>query len=364
MADKNHFEICMNYETMNLLKESRGPQVDLDSLFGSMKNVRAILVGQDGYPDVEKRTGMAFSYPPGTKASGSVKWIIEAAYKGSGEHREYEELPGHLGPWRDQGLLLVNSDTPGLKSFLRDVKVPAILLGKEAQKLADHFPVTFQWYHPSRKSTLNNDPADSRHWFHCTCFMDLNNYLVSNGQVPFVWDSLENRNSLYIFTDGGSSAMYGVGAAAYSVFSSSKTYLGSWSHYSRKYKTNNVAEQMAILECLRVFKDYGYKITVISDSELAIKAVDGRYRSWERLGTLDKHKNVELIRNCVLLAETMNVSFVHVPGHSTKKGLIPKDPREAFYFYGNEFVDSLCSCESPQVIAQRLPKDEYMNKRN
>jgi len=101
---------------------------------------------------------------------------------------------------------------------------------------------------------------------------------------------------LYIYTDGASRGNPGKSASGYLILDSSNKPLLKEVFYNGR-KTNNFAEYMAIIAALeKVAKLYGYEnnITLTSDSEVAVKQINGLYKVKEKhLKALNK-KVVEL----------------------------------------------------------------------
>lgn len=354
-ADDSMRDLRMMYE---LILDSQdfglSDQMDLDELFGAMKtidDVKAILVGQDSYADPAKVTAMAFSYRRGQPPSGSVKEIILAAIKGKDPHDEslLESVSdGYLGSWRDQGLLMVNSDGFGVSELIQNIvresngRVCGILLGNEAQKLGNLFKVAFAWNHPSRRSTINNDPSDERHWNHTNVFWKANDYIFETGEMPINWATVANRNTLWCFTDGAYSNKKKEGASAFAMFGGLENYLGGSAKKSKALKTNNVAELTAILDALQYAVKYkAGNVVILSDSEYCIKSITKWYYDWVDQNRLKEMANVDLISKAVSIVENSKttIKFKHVRGHQKE----PEDPtsKEHFFWAGNNFVDTL-----------------------
>jgi len=89
---------------------------------------------------------------------------------------------------------------------------------------------------------------------------------------------------LYIYTDGASRGNPGKSASGYLILDSSNKPLLKEVFYNGR-KTNNFAEYMAIIAALeKVAKLYGYEnnITLTSDSEVAVKQINGLYKVKEK----------------------------------------------------------------------------------
>ena len=347
------YEILLEKDTDGLSE-----QIDLEELFGAMEtidDVKIILVGQDSYPDPEKITAMAFSYRQGQKPTGSVKEIILAALKGKDFHDDgYLDMmtSGYLGTWRDQGVLLLNSDGPCVHALIKaivkgsDGRVCGILLGNDASKLAPLFEVSFFWNHPSRKSTINNDPADPRHWNHTDIFWRANDHVLESERMPINWATVTGHNSLFVFTDGGFGKNKKEGSSAYAIFSSLRSHLGSNVVRSTKLSTNNIAELMAIINVLKIVREYKMgSINIISDSKYCINSITIWYNNWlldpEAMKT---KKNTKLLGQAVALTEAINsnkqvLTYKHQHGHTTEPD--DADSKKWFLWYGNDFVDKM-----------------------
>lgn len=78
------------------------------------------------------------------------------------------------------------------------------------------------------------------------------------------------------------------------------------------HTTNNVAEYNAIINGLKVAKRYGWDcVTVISDSQLAINQLNGKWRV--------KKEHLRTLYNKVmdLVASFVSVKFVHAPRNTS-----------------------------------------------
>ncbi|MFP3278799.1 MAG: ribonuclease HI family protein [Candidatus Micrarchaeota archaeon] len=103
---------------------------------------------------------------------------------------------------------------------------------------------------------------------------------------------------IYIYTDGASRGNPGKSASGYLILDSSNKPLLKEVFYNGR-KTNNFAEYMAIIAALeKVAKLYGYEnnVTLTSDSEVAVKQINGLYKVKEKhLKELNK-RVIELAR--------------------------------------------------------------------
>jgi len=90
--------------------------------------------------------------------------------------------------------------------------------------------------------------------------------------------------NIYIYTDGASRGNPGKSASGYLILDSSNKPLLKEVFYNGR-KTNNFAEYMAIIAALeKVAKLYGYEnnVTLTSDSEVAVKQINGLYKVKEK----------------------------------------------------------------------------------
>lgn len=343
------YEMILDVEDFGLSE-----QIDLEELFGAMKtvdDVKAILIGQDSYANPEKVTSMAFSYRRGQAPTGSVKEIILAALKGREEHDETfidDVEDGYLGSWRDQGLLMINSDSPGaaelVKGIVRETagRVCGILLGNEAQKLCGLFTTAFAWNHPSRRSTINNDPSDIRHWNHTDVFWKANEYIFSIGRLPINWATVAGRKTLWCFTDGAYSSTKKEGASSFVIYGGLKNLVCESFKKSKAIKTNNIGEFTAILDVLKYATQYTVgNVVILSDSRNCVMTIMEWYHNWVKKNTLDSHANIELITKIMNIIEKSDVKIKlqHVYGHKDE----PADTssKEHFFWMGNDHADKL-----------------------
>lgn len=336
----------------------------LDELFGVMEtaaDVRIIIVGQDAYPDRSKRCAMAFSYPRGVEASDSVLSIIKAANKGLDNEDTLEITPkdGYLGTWRDQGVLLVNCRGAPYKSLIASIcrlsEVVGILLGREAiEATSEYFKVAYSWSHPSRRSTINNDPKHPEHWSHTDVFWRANQHLLRSGRGIVNWASVYGTGRIFLFVDGGYSSKQSRGKCGVVAYSSLGSYLADdicvdrYVHGSENVRitTNNVAELSAFrmaIDTISATPTWG-RWVIYSDSEYSIKSITIWYHDWVRNDKLVGKKNVPLIAKIVSEFDSLSgdVSVKHTRGHQPPP---PEDasPLKKLIHRGNDHVDVLVS---------------------
>ncbi len=167
-----------------------------------LKKVRVVLLGQDPYPTKGNACGMSFSVPTGKPIPASLKNMLKTAHADVGT-----TVPnnGDLGPWADQGVLLLNTiltvregepdshKDHGWEQFTQAIldkvnaqnkRVVFLLLGKQAQAegahvdTAKHVVVTAP--HPS--PMVPGNPFGKTH-----VFSDVNNALSDGGRGTIDW---------------------------------------------------------------------------------------------------------------------------------------------------------------------------------
>ena len=103
-------------------------------------------------------------------------------------------------------------------------------------------------------------------------------------------------------------------------------------------QTNNTAELSAIIETYNLIKDdilYGKEISIVSDSNYAIRCVTSYGTKCEQKSWKDDIPNKELVKIAYeLYKNTPNVHFLHVMAHTTSTDI---------HSYGNENADRLAN---------------------
>jgi len=85
-----------------------------------------------------------------------------------------------------------------------------------------------------------------------------------------------------------------------------------------KHTTNNRMELMAVIEGLKAIKKKEIPVTVYSDSQYVVNAVEkGWLNTWIKTNFKGGKKNPDLWSEYYELAKNYNVKFVWVKGHST-----------------------------------------------
>lgn len=374
---------------INILKKHGRPESDIKyyeaAIAGhTLDSIKIVLLGQDPYKDPTKRTGLAFSYPPGMMATASVRDIIIAAIKGKGNHTDIDVdliRNGDLTSWSEQGVFLLNV-SPVLASETDDITVwysitrniltaiaidnpvaIGILLGNKAQEYDNILPYNLKWSHPSRISTINNDVTDPRHWNYCDCFWKANEILIKNKIFPVVWSSVlyspdmvtspdlvvyGRHDKLWLFTDGGTTNNGKANAKSRWAFIIKDSYGLTVMSMVREFTenaTNNVAELKAIyhgLEWLHAKPDRYKSAEIVSDSKYSIDAINVWYPQWVSKGILATKCNTELIGKIVKLTKIMPlpIKWTHTRGH--QKAPKSNSLDDEYIWLGNSEVDKLC----------------------
>lgn len=170
------------------------------------ESVKVVIVGQDPYhgqnPDGSPQAnGMAFSTRPDKTPPSSLKNIFKEIKKNYPDFSEPQD--GYLGPWKDQGVLLLNSsltvrqDKAGshkqlwygfIKKVIQAVCTanPScifVLWGRKSQELekfVSNRVYVLKAAHPSGLSA-------NRGFFGCQHFSEINEILERNDKEPIDW---------------------------------------------------------------------------------------------------------------------------------------------------------------------------------
>ena len=151
-----------------------------------------------------------------------------------------------------------------------------------------------------------------------------------------------NPDTIIIYTDGacknnGSKSKNVVAGVGVHFSENNKVTMNDISsRLSIQNPTNNKAELTAILfalqECLK--QEIKDKIIIYTDSQYSIDAITKWYDQWSKDGSLDSKKNVSFIQSIKSIMKMLNVSFVHIRGHTKKKDI---------HSLGNERADDLAT---------------------
>ena len=121
-------------------------------------------------------------------------------------------------------------------------------------------------------------------------------------------------NDLIMYTDGAARGNPGPGGYGVILF---------WGDHKKelsggyRYTTNNRMELMAVIAGLEALKKEGLKITIYSDSQYVVKAVEqGWLKNWVATNFKGGKKNKDLWLHFYELAKKNNIRFVWVRGHA------------------------------------------------
>lgn len=122
------------------------------------------------------------------------------------------------------------------------------------------------------------------------------------------------EKELKIYTDGAARGNPGPGGyGAILIWGNTEKELSA----GYKRTTNNRMELLAVIKALESLKREGLKITIYSDSQYVVKAVnEGWLRKWIATNFKGGKKNRDLWMRYYELAQKHNVKFVWVRGHA------------------------------------------------
>lgn len=172
------------------------------------EDVKVVILGQDPYHD-GSATGLAFDnlvYIDGSRMSPSLRNIQQE----SGLNIPDKSYNGYLSPWKDQGVLLLNTSLSVSKGepnshekhwrkFTSDIlsvlnaqdNVVYLAWGKFAQDIIEKnitnpTATIIKTTHPSPFSA-NKASKDAPAFIGSGCFNKVNDVLISKGKEPIVW---------------------------------------------------------------------------------------------------------------------------------------------------------------------------------
>lgn len=124
---------------------------------------------------------------------------------------------------------------------------------------------------------------------------------------------MENRG-LIIYTDGSSRGNPGPGGyGTILLFGNQRKELSG----GYRFTTNNRMELMAVIAGLEALKKEGLKITIYSDSQYVVKAVEqGWLKNWVATDFKGGKKNKDLWLHYFDLSKKNQIRFVWVKGHA------------------------------------------------
>jgi ribonuclease HI len=123
-----------------------------------------------------------------------------------------------------------------------------------------------------------------------------------------------DKESIIIYTDGSSRGNPGPGG--YGVVMMFKQKAKEFSGGFR-LTTNNRMELMAVIVALEQLKTNQYPITIYSDSQYVVNAIEkGWLRKWIKTGFQGGKKNADLWRRFHQISQLYNIAFKWVKGHA------------------------------------------------
>ena len=125
---------------------------------------------------------------------------------------------------------------------------------------------------------------------------------------------MKDKKEITMYTDGASRGNPGRGG--YGVILISGDYRKELSQ-GYKLTTNNRMELMAVIVGLKALKKEGMKITIYSDSQYVVKAIEeGWLDTWIKTNFKGGKKNVDLWKEFYDLSKKHTLRFVWVRGHA------------------------------------------------
>lgn len=122
------------------------------------------------------------------------------------------------------------------------------------------------------------------------------------------------KSQLIMYTDGASRGNPGPGGYGTILF---------WGGHQKelsagyRYTTNNRMELMSVIAGLEALKKEGFRITIYSDSQYVVKAVqEGWLKKWIATGFKGGKKNKDLWTHFYGLSHKNDIRFVWVRGHA------------------------------------------------
>ncbi len=165
--------------------------------------VRVVILGQDPYHEPGQAEGLAFSVPEGVMPPPSLRNILKEVESDLG--RPSIIRSGHLGPWVEQGVLLLNAtltvaahhaashQNKGWETFT-DAAIEALakqreglvfmLWGSSARRKAAMIP---QGKHAILEAPHPSPLSAARGFLGCKHFSKANQYLIARGEEPVNW---------------------------------------------------------------------------------------------------------------------------------------------------------------------------------
>lgn len=343
----------------------------------SIKNIRAVILGQDPYPN-KHACGIAFS---SEERSEPQSWLpIKKALQAQnllGDH-----IGADLRAWEMQGILLINTSLTTIEgapkshssyweSYVNcilshlvdklDLRMGSktvcwLLWGADAKSKSDiiksstygtHKVLT--WCHPSPQVSYNKDKDDPKNFIHCDHFSKVVKITSSEWDMPVNWRAISE--DIECFTDGSTypNRKCAEANSGYAVFFTKGPIAGltiaGRIDNTEIFTTNIRAEGQAFISALQKLlelPDIWESATIFLDCEFYIKLVNEYLPAWKEKGTIDEKKNPDINKKIKkLLAELdsdgKKITLQHVRSHQDE----PEDPVEHYKWEHNKYVDTV-----------------------
>jgi uracil-DNA glycosylase len=203
-VDESWHEFFERHRTLinNLLSQIAGAQFtpSRGEIFRAFQlpidSIKVLIIGQDPYPGRGVADGLAFSSRAGNPIPASLRNIF---LEYSSDLNLPQPTSADLSRWHSEGVFLLNRSlttidgernahselgwrefTDAVATFLGDRPIVAILWGKYAQELSDHFPQQISSPHPSPLSAY-------RGFFGSRPFSRANELLAQMGRAEVNW---------------------------------------------------------------------------------------------------------------------------------------------------------------------------------
>jgi len=95
--------------------------------------------------------------------------------------------------------------------------------------------------------------------------------------------------------------------------------------------TNNKAELLAILECLKKTKETKLSTIIYTDSQYSINAIVLWYPEWLKNDKLEKKKNIDILKEISEEIKDRDVDLKYIRGHTNKQDIHSKGNERADY---------------------------------
>lgn len=206
--------------------------------------------------------------------------------------------------------------------------------------------IPFGKYRNTTLQDIYNKDQQYLKWLNTQPWFKIKFTSIHNSLEKFLEENKEkiviNPDTIIIYTDGacknnGSKSKYV--SAGIGVHFSQDNYV-QMHDISKKLDidspTNNKAELIAILFALQECHKHNInkKIIIYTDSQYSIDAITKWYDQWVKTDNLKNKKNVSFIRSIKTIMKTLDVSFIHIRGHTKKQDK---------HSIGNERADNLAT---------------------